>query len=69
MISAFRFCVRALSHWHGAQGGETALFSAAYYGNADCVRLLLAAGADKNAQDEVRRCPFYDHCGVDMCLN
>jgi hypothetical protein len=39
-----------------AQEGRTALVWAAHCGHADCARLLLDAGADKNAKDEVR--PF-----------
>ncbi len=38
----------------GAQGGWTALMRAARLGHADCARLLLDAGADKNAKGEVR---------------
>ena len=37
-----------------AQDGMTALIRAAGYGHADCMQLLLDAGADKNAQDKVR---------------
>ena len=37
-----------------AQCGETALILTASHGRADCARLLLDAGADKNAVDEVR---------------
>ena len=36
------------------QGESTALIESAENGHADCVRLLLAAGADKNAADRVR---------------
>ncbi len=36
------------------QYGRTALICAAIYGRADCARLLLDAGADKNAQNKVR---------------
>jgi hypothetical protein len=38
-----------------AQSGLTALLSAAEKGRADCVRLLLGAGADKEAKTNVRR--------------
>ena len=37
-----------------AQLGQTALIRAAGNGHAECVRLLLDAGADTNAKDEVR---------------
>ena len=37
-----------------SQNGETALIWAAERGHADCVRLLLDAGADKNVKTEVR---------------
>ena len=37
-----------------AQNESTALILAAEKGRVDCVRLLLEAGADKNAQDRVR---------------
>ena len=41
--------------WHTrAQGRWTALIYAAAEGHADCVRLLLDAGADKDAKDQVR---------------
>ena len=36
------------------QSGYTALFWAARRGHADCVRVLLEGGADKEAKDEVR---------------
>jgi hypothetical protein len=36
-----------------AQDGRTALMRAANNGHADCVRLLLDAGANKNAKDRV----------------
>ncbi len=36
------------------QDGWTALISAAYKGHADCLRLLLDAGADMNAKNRVR---------------
>ncbi len=39
-----------------AQSGYTALIRATENGHVDCVRLLLDAGADKNAKDVVRDC-------------
>ena len=42
-----------LAHAH-AQFGTTALLSAARYCTAECVRLLLDAGGDKEAADGVR---------------
>jgi hypothetical protein len=36
------------------QNGETALLHATIFGHADCVRLLIDAGADKDAKDMVR---------------
>jgi hypothetical protein len=42
--------------WHTrAQSGLTALIGAAIGGHSDCARLLLEAGADKEAKTEVRR--------------
>jgi hypothetical protein len=46
-----------------SQYGYTALISAAGKGHADCVRLLLDAGADKNAFDKVRVDWFCRVCG------
>ncbi len=43
----------ALAHRAPAQGGWTALTWAGSHGYADCVRLLLDAGADKEAKIEV----------------
>ncbi len=37
-----------------SQHGRTALNVAAYFGRTECVRLLLEAGADKDATDDVR---------------
>jgi ankyrin repeat protein len=37
-----------------SQDGRTALIYAAIYTHADCARLLLDAGADKNAKNKVR---------------
>ena len=51
-----RVCVRAvlISAAAAAQNGKTALILAATYGHADCARLLLDAGADKDAKCNVR---------------
>ena len=38
-----------------SQDGATALIWAAEMGRADCVRLLIDAGADKDAENNVRR--------------
>jgi hypothetical protein len=38
-----------------SQSGWTALINAGYMGRADCVRLLIDAGADKDARNNVRR--------------
>ncbi len=40
--------------WELAQFGDTALIDAAACGHADCVRLLLDAGADTEVKDKVR---------------
>ena len=37
------------------QGGWTALMKAAQEGNVNCVRALLAAGANKNTKKDVSR--------------
>ena len=42
--------------WSCLQDGETAMMEAAYYGHVEVVDRLLAAGADKDAQDEVPGC-------------
>ncbi len=39
-----------------AQRGRTALIGAVVNGHADCVRLLLDAGADQDVTDKVRAC-------------
>ncbi len=60
MFSFLHASVEASSsaHWHIArahsQSGQTALICAATRGHADCVWLLLDAGADKDARGEVR---------------
>ena len=58
-------CACAYVHWRGGRSGErlrrrcaqnewTALIHAGYSGNVDCVQMLLDAGANKNAKDDVR---------------
>ena len=44
--------------WQHAQGGDTALILVSRLGRLDCARLLLNAGADKDAKNNVR---------VDLC--
>jgi hypothetical protein len=64
----YRLCLRLLSFFvrvmlvallravaHNAQYGSVALMYAAREGHADCVRLLIDAGADKDASNNVRR--------------
>ena len=51
----------AVAHWR-VQWGSTALIHAAHNGCADCARLLLDAGADKNATSDVRASRFA--CGL-----
>ena len=46
------------AHLARAQIGCTALMWAAENGRTDCARLLLDAGADKNAADKVRAILF-----------
>ena len=46
-----------------AQGGNTVLIHAAVKGYADCVRLLLDAGADKEAKNVVRASAGVVACG------
>ena len=54
---------RRLLHWRAiAQSGYTALRYAAENGRADCVRLLLEAGADTEARTNVRACAVW-HLG------
>ena len=51
------------------QGGITALMFAATNGHAGCVKLLLDAGADKNAKTDVRgRSSAYDIGDARMCV-
>jgi ankyrin repeat protein len=53
MIDCGRGSVHGVAHVFAnirAQYGQTALMCAAESGHADCARLLLDAGADKNAK-------------------
>lgn len=47
-----------------AQYGVTALMRAAYYGLNDVIEVLLAAGAEVNAQNEVWYCQMNDFHGL-----
>ncbi len=49
-------CVVVPMRWYSrrAQDEDTALMHAVRWGHADCVRLLLDAGADKESTDDVR---------------
>ena len=58
------------AHWGGGgalQDGYTPLIYAACGGHADCARLLLDAGADKNAKDRVRASARCWRVGVGTC--
>ncbi len=68
IVMRWRRLTAAVTHvghiWRRAQlGGRTALMCAAENGHADCVRLMLDAGADKNAVDEVRASAACLACG------
>jgi hypothetical protein len=52
------------AYWARAQNGCTALILAATAGHTDFMHLLLAAGADTNATDEVRASAGDGVCGV-----
>ena len=54
----FLFYDELCGFWQHTQGGNTALISAAQNGNLDCVHLLVGAGADKEARDDVRPASF-----------
>ena len=45
-----------------AQNGQTVLWIAAYCGKTDCVRRLVAAGANKDIADKNGRKPIYVVC-------
>ncbi len=50
--------------WQHAQDGCTALIYATWNGHLDCTRLLVDAGANKDAKTNVRddRCIWHMHC-------
>ena len=57
---------RGLMKHARAQTGSTALIWAGRYGQLDCLRLLLNAGADMNAADKVRA--SRSTASADLCL-
>ena len=48
------WCVRSRKCHEDSQDGWTALIQASVNGHTDCARLLIEAGADKEAKDNVR---------------
>jgi hypothetical protein len=65
LLACFNFfCYE--THGGHAQDGSTVLSCAVSRGHADCVRLLLALGADKDAQCMVRFVVFMPVC---MCFS
>ena len=54
----FLICHLSCGFRQHMQGGTTALISAAQNGKLDCVHLLVGAGADKEARDDVRPASF-----------
>ena len=62
--AAERLRLRPIWHIGRAQNGSTALIWAAEKGHSDCARLLLDAGADKNAKCNVRASAGVGVCGV-----
>jgi hypothetical protein len=48
------FCTHNVDVYCGAQDGDTAMIRASVNGCTNCVRLLVDAGADKNAKNRVR---------------
>ena len=53
-----------LPGWPFAQDGDTPLHIAAWFGHVDVVRVLLAAGANKDARNEVcvKEYMHIEHC-------
>ena len=64
LVAAAERFTHVAAHCVRAQFGCTALMEAARNGHADCARLLLDAGADKNAKDEVRASWFAATAGL-----
>ncbi len=62
----FGGCGTVAAYSHQTQSGRTALIFAAQNGHAECVRLLLEVGADKDAVDNVRGVILM---GVCMCAH
>ena len=50
---ALRLCPAPLPPWYVSQYGLTPLWNAASYGHTEAVKALLAAGASKEASNEV----------------
>ena len=55
----FHACNAKVTIYTITQSGNTALIGAGYGGHEDCVRLLVDAGADKEAKDDVRVTGFF----------
>jgi ankyrin repeat protein len=51
------------------QNGWTALINAAYSGHVDCARLLIDAGADKDAKCNVRFARCFAEVGSDLVFS
>jgi hypothetical protein len=54
--------------YYGSQEGWTALIWAAWNGHADCVRLLINVGADKDAKSIVRHRSLLYFCAFATCF-
>ena len=68
MIRRRLFLRRLYVNQTHAQGENTALMCAIEKGRSDCVRLLLDAGADKEAKDKVRA-SAHRVCGLMMGID
>ena len=66
LLFCFVVCDLVVNCWrlltHRTQRGWTALIIAVVYGRADCVRLLIDAGADKDARTKVSISLFHHRC-------